>query len=121
MPSEVAPSPVSRHEVLSRVKARHDAVMLTLSAKAPEYVANGNGFHNFDRAAATLGHTPEMVLVGFAAKHLVSVLDLVDGIERGQIPPAPMWNEKIGDLITYLNLLDAMVHARRLSPPAVAG
>lgn len=118
-PEHPQASPIPRDEVLGRVRVRLAAVVQTLAGKQGEYSHPDNGFHNFDRAAAALGQTPEMVLVGFAAKHLVSVLDIVDGLEGGRVPTPALWNEKAGDFIAYLALLDAMMQTRRLKQEPV--
>jgi hypothetical protein len=69
--------------------------------------------HNFNRAAAMLGCCPERALVGMLSKHLVSVLDLVDAIEqRGELPTVKLLEEKCGDSINYLILLEALVKER---------
>ena len=90
------------------VNARIKKCKETLIVKAAEY-AKGDRLHNFQRAAAMLNCTPERALFGFLAKHLVSIIDIVDGIEKGQFPAEARWDEKVGDAINYLLLLDAVV------------
>ena len=77
----------------------------TLASKAKEY-AKGDRLYNFKRAAVILETTPEKALAGMIAKHLVSVLDLIEGT----LPATEhMLNEKIGDTINYLILLKALL------------
>ncbi len=80
----------------------------TLTAKRNEYAVGGN-YHNFEKAAELLGITPVQALAGMMSKHTVSVYDLVNSKQ-----PVDMeqWKEKIGDHITYLLILWAMVNER---------
>ena len=50
--------------------------------------------------------TPQKALAGMFMKHLVSVLDLIEG---SLSPSEYMVNEKIGDAINYLILLEAVL------------
>ena len=58
-----------------------------------------------------LGQSPEKALVGMLAKHLVSILDIVDAIPK-QIPTPALVEEKIGDAVNYLILLEALLKER---------
>ena len=42
-------------------------------------------------------------------KHTVSIYDLINDAEIGKDIPLEMWDEKIGDSINYLLLLNALV------------
>ena len=77
-----------------------------LGNKAREYAQDDNRLHNFKVAAQMLNVTPAQALWGMAAKHLVSVSDLVNG--KLKATPA-MVDEKIGDLCNYLILLEAVL------------
>lgn len=77
-----------------------------LGRKAKEYALGGDRLHNFKTAARMKGESPALALWGMAAKHLVSVEDLV----YGRLAATPeMVNEKIGDMINYLILLEAVL------------
>ena len=78
----------------------------TLKNKAKEYATGGDRLHNFRVAAAFQGITEEQALMGMAAKHLVSIRDMVFD---GQKHTIPLWEEKIKDSINCLFLLWAMV------------
>jgi hypothetical protein len=80
------------------------AIKKTLGSKAKEY-AIGDRLYNFKRAAEILRTTPQKALVGMFVKHLVSVMDLIEGSIE---PTEYMVNEKIGDAINYLILLEAI-------------
>lgn len=77
-----------------------------LIIKGKEYSTDKDKFHNFNSAAILNGTTPEKALWGFAIKHLVSIMDIIDDSERfsGQ-----HIEEKIGDMINYLILLEIML------------
>lgn len=90
------------NEILEK---RMSAIRETLASKAREY-AVGDRLYNFKRAAAILQTTPERALCGMWSKHLVSVLDLIEG----SVPVNTyLINEKIGDAINYLILLEAVL------------
>jgi len=86
------------------VKNRLKLIKEILLKKRAEYAPGGKDrLHNFKRAAAMLGTTQEQALVGMWAKHVVSILDICDGQPAGR----EMIDEKIGDAINYLILLEA--------------
>jgi len=83
--------------------SRIQSIKTVLGNKAKEY-AIGDRLYNFKRAAEISRTSPQKALLGMFMKHLVSVLDLVEG----SIPATEyMVNEKIGDAINYLILLEA--------------
>ena len=77
----------------------------TIKSKGQEY-ATEDRLYNFKRAAKILETSPEEALAGMFVKHLVSVLDLIEGTLT---PTKHLINEKIGDTINYLILLEAML------------
>ena len=84
--------------------ARIKAIRETLAGKAKEY-ASEDRLYNFKRAAEIDQTTPEAALKGMWLKHVVSVLDLISGkLELSE----KTINEKIGDSINYLILLEAV-------------
>jgi hypothetical protein len=92
-------------ETFDRIlKERIEKIQKVLGTKAKEYALGGDRLHNFKTAAAMGQTTQEKALWGMAMKHLVSVVDLVEG----RLPVSEYFvNEKIGDLINYLILLEA--------------
>jgi hypothetical protein len=95
---------VQTEEFEAILESRLSAIKQVLGNKAKEY-AIGDRLYNFKRAAEILRVKPQEALLGMLMKHLVSVLDLVEG----SIPPTEyMVNEKIGDAINYLILLEAI-------------
>jgi hypothetical protein len=86
------------------LESRLSSIKQVLGNKAKEY-AIGDRLYNFKRAAEISRTTPQQALAGMFMKHLVSVLDLVEGSVS---PTEYMVNEKIGDAINYLILLEAI-------------
>ena len=76
-----------------------------LSHKAKEY-ARDDRLHNFKVAADILGCSPAHALIGMKVKHDVSVLDLV---RYPELRTPKLIDEKIGDSINYLILLEAIL------------
>ncbi|MRS02022.1 hypothetical protein EG832_02135 [bacterium] len=92
------------------LQARLQRTEKVLSGKAKEYSMNGDRLHNFKVAARITGETPEKALFGMFLKHLVSIMDIID--KPGSATPEQT-DEKIGDAINYLILLEAMLSERR--------
>lgn len=95
------------------LEVRIAEIRRVLGLKASEYVRNDDRLSNFKRAAAMLQTSPEAALMGMLSKHLVSIMDMVDDISVEIGHGKEMWNEKIGDAINYLVLLDALLQERR--------
>jgi hypothetical protein len=95
------------------VRNRLQSIITTLTAKADEY-ARGDRLSNFKTAGALQGCTPERALGGLVAKHIVALYDFINDIDRGVVQSPERWNEKIGDIIAYMCLLDALIVERKL-------
>ena len=96
------------------IRRRMELGLETLAHKAKEY-AKGDRLHNFKRGGEVMGCSPERALLGYMTKHLVSVVDIIDDIEKGHAPTQTYWDEKLGDLYNYVLLLDAVV-TERITP-----
>lgn len=81
-----------------------------LGEKAKEYVRNGDRLHNFNRGAEISGESRERVLKGFMLKHLISVFDIIDDLDKGILPSRELVDEKLGDSINYMLLLEASLN-----------
>lgn len=84
-----------------------------LGLKAAEY-ARGDRLSNFKQAAKLLKCTPEKALMGFVSKHIVATMDFIDDIDKEVLQSQDRWDEKIGDIINYMILLEALVIERVL-------
>ena len=95
------------------IDSRFGKTRTTLGSKAEEYASEDNRLHNFDVAARILDVTPEQALQGMMLKHIVSMLDLVEwaGTKPEKIT-SQLVDEKIGDTINYLILLEALLLRR---------
>jgi len=81
-----------------------------LSSKNKEYASKIDRLHNFKRAGNMLQCSPEQALIGMLSKHIISILDIVDKIEKEkEYPTEKVLNEKITDSINYLILLKALI------------
>ena len=83
-------------------------------SKDLEYSRNGDKLWNFKAAAAITRQTSEKALLGMWTKHLVSVLDIIDDLDNNIIPTQETINEKVGDNINYLLLLEGLIKERRM-------
>ena len=81
----------------------------TLKSKGNEYSTIENKLHNFDKAGRMSNQSRERALMGMLLKHQVSVDDIVDKLEKGELPTFGLLNEKIGDIINYYILLKACI------------
>ena len=79
-----------------------------LDIKGTEYSNVSDRMRNFIKGSELNTCTPEFYLHCLMTKHLVSISDMVKGLEKGQTPTIERWNEKITDAINYLFLLDAL-------------
>lgn len=88
------------------------AIENTLAAKGKEYASNTDRLHNFKEAARLEEVHPITALRGMMLKHIVSVNDMCDKYRAGGTESEAMINEKFGDYINYLILLEAMLKER---------
>ena len=94
------------------VQDRLDKIKSTLISKGKEYQRNEDVLHNFEKAAKMGNTTREKALWGFALKHYVSFMDILDDLEKGEKIHIGLVEEKIGDLINYLILAEASIKDR---------
>jgi hypothetical protein len=93
------------------VEERINKIRATLQAKANEY-ARGDRLSNFKKAACLLNSTPEKALAGMVAKHIIALLDFIRDLDGDLLQDYTRWDEKIGDIIAYMILLDALIQER---------
>jgi hypothetical protein len=91
------------------VNLRLDTIKTTLIIKGKEYRRNNDPLHNFNQGSKITGKSRETVLWGFALKHLISFMDILNDIEDEGYPAEEVVEEKIGDLINYLILCEASI------------
>ena len=97
----------------SIVESRIVKIQETLTAKAKEYASDDSRYHNFEVGGRIAGVTPEKALQGMMLKHVVSVFDLIDWTETDdERITTELIDEKIGDMINYLILLEGLLKQR---------
>lgn len=92
-------------ELLKIVENRKQHIDRTLIAKNKEYANPEDVLKNFNDGANFTGLTPEKTLWAYLTKHLVSIKDLTENTDKAT---QDVLNEKIGDAINYMILLDAI-------------
>ena len=85
---------------------RLEKITNILMSKAKEYAQGTNRYQNFDTAARVMGTTREKALLGMMMKHFVSILDIIEAPDNYH---DEVVDEKIGDMINYLILLEGML------------
>ncbi len=80
--------------------------LAVLVKKAGEYAQNDDRLHNFRAAQGLTGKSMRQTLGGMMLKHTVSIYDMINS---DQDYPNAVWDEKLGDHINYLLLLEAVV------------
>lgn len=96
-------SPTFEKILVERLKKTSEV----LTRKNKEYGADDDRLYNFHRAAKINNTTSAKALWGMATKHLISVIDMVEGKLPVELHTV---DEKIGDMINYLILLEAVFH-----------
>ena len=95
------------------LQARIDKTIAVLRTKAAEYADDTERLHNFKQAVKDFpaitggGELPEEAIIGMMRKHWVSIADLVSGKVAGRVMSQTAIDEKIGDAVNYLILLEA--------------
>lgn len=101
------------------LEERINKIRTVLANKNKEYASGNDKLHNFKRAGLMLRCTSEKALIGMWTKHIISILDIVDKWENeNESPNIAQLEEKIGDAINYLILLEASFK-ERLPPKPV--
>jgi hypothetical protein len=100
----------SKFEIELEIRLRK--ITNVLSTKSAEYSTKEDKHYNFKRAGEVLRKTPETALWGMFSKHFVSIQDIVEATEKGKVPNREVLEEKIGDAINYLILLETLIKER---------
>jgi len=87
-----------------------------LSRKGGVYATGMDRLSNFKSAGMLLNCTPERALQGMMTKHIVALNDFIARLDTNEVTPLAEWEEKIGDIINYLILLEAVVRERSNFP-----
>lgn len=103
------------HEEFKAVVGKRQANTLeTLTRKAYEYApGTDDRLVQFKKIAAFRGICAEEVLAGLMVKHISALFDYIDMFAAGEDVSLDWWDEKIGDTINYLHLLEGILIERR--------
>lgn len=93
------------------INERTEKIKKILTSKAKEYAnqKTDDRLHNFNKGSKITGQQREDVLMGFAMKHWISVTDILDKMREGQLPSKELLDEKLGDWIIYMCILEASI------------
>jgi len=91
------------------VKARIAKTTDLLITKAAEYADDIDRLHNFNRGSGISGECPAKVLDGMMLKHYISYRDMLDKLQRKETVLFKHFDEKIGDIIVYFILQEAVM------------
>lgn len=107
---------MKRSEFNIVVEARLKSITEVLLKKGQEYASSTDVFHNFKNSAGLSFHTcPEKIAWEFMVKHLRSIKDMLDHVDTGGYnghPSEALIEEKMGDAINYLILIEGMLKER---------
>ena len=92
------------------VDKRISLIKETLTKKGAEYNTSQDRFSHFDKSTEiSIHNTKHAVTWEFMVKHIQSIKDMIEAHEKFKtLPSTDMLEEKIGDAINYLILLEGM-------------
>lgn len=106
------------------VERRIELIRSVLASKGKEYSTAEDVFHNFKKAMGISFHeAPEGVAWEFMTKHLQSIKDMIENTTVNPLS-APNFNlieEKLGDAINYLILIEGMLKERVMKIEVAGG
>jgi hypothetical protein len=101
---------MKRSELDKEVENRIELIKSVLLKKGTEYATGGDAFHNFNQAKGLSFHNSrEKIAWEYSVKHLQSIKDIIELVDKGGIPSLAAVEEKFGDAINYLILIEAMI------------
>lgn len=101
------------------VENRIELINDTLNHKGKEYASDQEVFHNFKHAVGiSFTNSPEKVAWEMMVKHLQSIKDIIEHVSTNELSPYPgesLIEEKIGDAVNYLILIEGMLKERNIN------
>lgn len=97
------------------IQTRMDKTNSLLSAKGIEYTRNNDRLHNFRDGAKMDNITMSQCCHDYFRKHLSSYKDLLQDIKDGKDVSFTLIEAKIGDMIVYLHLQEAILKIESLN------
>ena len=94
------------------LESRFDKTRETYSRKMNEYATDLDVFQSFKRGVGFSFHdTPEGVAWEYACKHFECIKTIISKCP-GEVPTDELLEEKIGDAINYLIILEGLIKER---------
>lgn len=105
---------MTRQEFVEKVVARRiDLITISLASKGKEYSIENNAFYNFDEGKdIAFSNSREKYAWNLMTKHLQSIKDIIEHVSivgANGYPVDTLVEEKIGDAINYLILIEGML------------
>jgi len=97
------------------VEQRITKIHNILKTKAGEYAHHGDRLRNFKDIALFTDDCPEKALLMQVVKHFNAIKDFINDLNEHapqRLREYPYWDEKIGDVINFMILLEALVIER---------
>lgn len=96
------------------LQRRIDLIKSSLASKSKEYSSIGDKLHNFNQAALLKSFysnddNPLSALQGMLNKHLVSYFGIISGVYSDKKYDREYIDEKLGDIINYFILAEAIL------------
>ena len=99
-------------EFQSLLEKRFDKTRETYSKKMNEYATDLDVFQSFKKGVGFSFHdTPEGVAWEYACKHFESIKNIISKCPH-EVPKDDLLEEKIGDAINYLIILEGLIKER---------
>lgn len=106
--------PLSNKQADEFLDERMSLIQMSLGQKAREYTRGDDRLYNFNKGAVITGQTRERYMLNLTMKHIVSVMDMVDDLDKGAYIPNAYAEEKLGDIINYMILLEMSFKHRNI-------
>ena len=101
-------------ELKNVIDGRIKKITDSMATKNGEYTSGKDRLYNFKSVAAMNDEIPETALWGMVSKHIIATRDFIKEVEicGGNCRDYEYWDEKLGDIINYMILLEALVIER---------
>jgi hypothetical protein len=98
------------------VERRIQSIRDSLVKKGAEYARGEDRLWNFKRGASISKKSLPRTVEGYLTKHIASFYDIIDDYDKGIHPSKELINEKFGDIINYMMLMEAVLLEEEESP-----
>ena len=77
-----------------------------------EHYSRKDRYSNFFKGAGILGVSPEEACIGYAVKHIESIVTMSQDATKDIFHTEDEWDEKLNDMHNYLFLLEGLINLR---------